>query len=46
MVSVEFLGLYYISAIDAQSIVDAMKDAFLQFQIPLTKLWGQCYGRM
>ena len=46
MVSEEFLGLYYISVIDAQSIVDAMKDAFLQFQIPLAKLCGQCYGRM
>ena len=41
MVSEEFLGLYYLSAIDAQSIVDAMKEAFLRFQIP--KLCGQCY---
>ena len=43
MVSVEFLGLYYLSAIDAQSIVDPMKDGFLWFQIPLAKLCGQCY---
>ena len=43
MVFEEFLGLNYLSAIDAQSIVDAMKDAFLRFQIPLTKLRGQCY---
>ena len=39
----EFLGLYALSAIDAQSIVDVMMDAFLRFQIPLAKLRGQCY---
>ena len=43
VVSEEFLGLYTLSAIDAQSIVDVMKDAFLRFQIPFTKLRGQCY---
>ena len=32
-----------VCAIDAQSIADVMKDAFLQFQIPLAKLRGQCY---
>ena len=42
-VSDEFLGLYALSAIDAESIVDAMKDTFLRFEIPLTKLRGQCY---
>jgi len=42
-VSEEFLGLYSMSAIDAQSIVDVMKDAFLRFQMPFTKLRGQCY---
>jgi len=42
-VSEEFLGLYSMYAIDAQSIVDVMKDAFLRFQIPFTKLRGQCY---
>ena len=42
-VSEEFLGLYALSAIDAQSIVDAMKDTFIRFEIPLTKLRGQCY---
>ena len=31
------------SAIDAQSIVDVMKDAFLCFHIPLAKQCGQCY---
>ncbi|KAL5486927.1 hypothetical protein EMCRGX_G019467 [Ephydatia muelleri] len=40
---IEFVELYYLSVIDAQSIVDAIKDAFLQFQIPFTKLRGQCY---
>ena len=39
----EFLGLYCLSAIDSQSIVDAMKDTLLQFQIPLAKIRGQCY---
>ena len=29
--------------IDAQSTVDAIKDAFLRFLIPFTKLRGQCY---
>ena len=43
VVSEEFLVLYCLSAIDVQSIVDAMKDAFLRFQIPLVKLQGQCY---
>ena len=41
--SEEFLGLYCLSAIDAQSIVEAMKDAFVRFQIPLAKLRGHCY---
>lgn len=43
MVQEEFPGLYVLSTIDAQSIVDVMKDAFLRFQIPLAKLRGQCY---
>ena len=43
LVSEEFLGLYYMSAIDAKSIVDVMKDVFLRFQIPFSKLRGQCY---
>ena len=43
VVSEEFLGLYTLSAIYAQSIVDVMKDGFLRFQIPLAKLRGQCY---
>ena len=37
------MGLYCLSSANAQSIVDVMKDAFLRFQIPLTKLHGQCY---
>ena len=39
----EFIDLYYLSAIDAQSIVEVMKDVFIRFQIPLTKIHGQCY---
>lgn len=42
-VSEEFLGLYCLSATNAQSIVSIMKDAFLQFQITQAKLRGQCY---
>ena len=38
-----FLWSYNLSAIDAQSIMQAMKDVFLQFQIPFAKLCGQCY---
>ena len=43
IVSEDFLGLYSLSAIDAQSIMQAMKDVFLRFQIPFAKLRGQCY---
>ena len=43
LVGEEFLGLCCLSSTDAQSIVDVMKDAFLRFQIPTTKLCGQCY---
>ena len=43
VVGEEFLGLYCLSSTDAQSIVDVMKDAFLRFQIPTTKLRGQYY---
>ena len=42
-ISEVFLGSYYLSATVAQSIVSIMKDAFLQFQISLAKLRGQCY---
>ena len=42
IVSEEFLVLYYLSAIDAQSIVDAIMDVFLRFQFPLSRLRGQC----
>ena len=43
IVSEEFLGLYCLSTANAQGIVNVMKDAFLRFQIPWTKLRGQCY---
>ena len=43
MVAEDFLGLYSLSAIDAQSIMQVMKDVFLRFQIPFAKLRGQCY---
>ena len=39
----DFLGLYHLTATDAESIVAAMKDVLLRLQIPLSKLHGQCY---
>ena len=42
-ISEEFVWLYYLSVIDAQSIVDAIKDAFLRFQISFTKFRVKCY---
>ncbi len=41
--SEEFLGFHYMLSIDALSIVNAIKDIFLRFQIPFSKLRGQCY---
>ena len=41
--SEEFLRLYSLSAIDPQSIVDAIMDVFLRFQIPLSRLRSQCH---
>ena len=43
VVSGEFLGLYYLSMIDAQSIVDVMKDVFVRLEILTAKIQGQCY---
>ncbi|XP_033123564.1 zinc finger MYM-type protein 1-like [Anneissia japonica] len=43
VVSEECLGLYYLSATNAKSIVNAIKDTITLFKIPLTKLRGQCY---
>ena len=45
VVGEEFLGLYYLSSTDVQSIVDVMKDVFLRFQIPTSKFCCQCYDR-
>ena len=42
-VSEEFLGMYSLSAADAKSIVSVLLDALLRFQIPLSKVRGQCY---
>ena len=42
-VSEEFLGLYSLAEADANSIVSVLLDALLRFQIPLSKLRGQCY---
>ena len=42
-VSEEFLGLYSLAKADANRIVSVLLDALLRFQIPLSKLCGQCY---
>lgn len=42
-VSEDFLGMYSLLSITADSIVDAIKDILLRFQIPFTKVRGQCY---
>ena len=39
----EFLGMYTLLRTDAGSIVSAITDALLRFQIPMTKIRGQCY---
>lgn len=42
-VSEEFLGMHSMAAIDAESIVKAMLDVFVQLELPIHKLRGQCY---
>ena len=39
----EFVGLYTLASVDADSIVQAIKDTLLRLQIPTAKLRGQCY---
>lgn len=39
----EFLGFYSVSAIDAATLFSVIKDAMLRFNLPLSKLRGQCY---
>ena len=39
----EFLGLYNLLSTTADSIVDSIKDVLLRFQIPTSKIRGQCY---
>lgn len=39
----EFLGMYQIDKTTAESITSTIVDALVRFQIPLTKLRGQCY---
>ena len=42
-VSEEFLGLHSMSVIDAESIVKAILDVFVQLSLPIHKVRGQCY---
>lgn len=39
----EFLGMYSLQSTSTQSIVSAITDTLVCFQIPMTKIWGQCY---
>ena len=39
----EFMGLYAVSSIDATSLFAVIKDTMLRFNIPMSKLQGQCY---
>ena len=39
----EFLGLYAVPSIDAAHLFSIIKDCMLRFNLPLSKLRGQCY---
>ena len=39
----EFLGMYNLQSTNAESIVRAITDALIRFQIPVAKIRGQCY---
>lgn len=39
----EVFGMYSLQATTADSIVSAITDALLRFQISISKVWGQCY---
>lgn len=39
----DFLGLYQMAAIDAHSLVRAIKDTLLRMNIPISDCRGQCY---
>ena len=42
--SEEFLGLYTVSKIDASTLFTVIKDVMIRFNLPLSKLRGQCYN--
>lgn len=39
----EFLGMYSLQSTTPESIVTAITDVLVRFQIPMTKIRGQCY---
>ena len=39
----DFLGLYSLSDLRADTMTNAIKDVFLRFDLPFSKLRGQCY---
>ena len=39
----EFLGLYHVPSIDAQTLTTVAKDTLVRMNLPLSKLRGQCY---
>ena len=42
----EFLGMYNLVRTDAKSIISAILDALLRFQVPVAKIRGQCCSTM
>ena len=41
----EFIGLYSVPAIDADTLTSVIKDSLLRLNLSLNKIHGQCYNR-
>ena len=39
----EFIGLYKVTSIDAETLTATIKDTLIRLNLPLTKICGQCY---
>jgi len=39
----EFLGMYHVPSIDSGTLTKAAKDVLYYFNLPISKLRGQCY---
>ena len=40
----EFIGLYEVPSIESSMLVNVVKDTLLRFNLPLSKVRGQCYN--